>query len=111
MSDSVDIASSHLKTSHVVAIVVAVLTAGAAVASTYYSMKWDIQTLNANQAALATKKDIAELKPALETYINGAVSERVKFYIQHAGIECDLSRGVADKARTPCRFRWPLPDP
>ncbi len=92
---------------HVVAIVVAIVGAGLAVARTYIGVSWDVRELRLQQNELATKMDLQTLKPLLETSANASAAERTKFYLSHASIECDLS--VRDKRRTPCHMVFPVP--
>lgn len=103
----VDLSTTHLKLGHVVAIAAAIIGGAVAVARTYLSVSWDVRELSMQQKELATKTDLQALRPLLETSANASAAERVKFYLSHSSIECDLA--VRDKRRTPCHMVFPVP--
>ncbi len=104
---SVDLSQTHLKTSHVVAVVIAIITAGLAIGRAYMGVTWEVQTLSNTQKEIPTKKDFEEMKTALSSELSHAASERVKFYMEHAKLECDpAARGHKQN----CRLVWPVPE-
>ena len=104
-----DLATGHLTITHVIMICVAIVGAAIAVAKTYNSVSWRVEAMSLKQNEMATKKQVDDLVPTLQTSANSSAAERVKFYISHGTIECDMS--VKNKRKTPCVFVFPLPEP
>lgn len=104
---SVDLSRTHLQTIHVVAIVAAIMGAGIAVAKTYISVTSQVEQLAREQNDRATTKDLETLRTNLSSDMTHAASDRVKFYMEHAKLECDpAARGHKQN----CRLIWPVPD-
>jgi fructose/tagatose bisphosphate aldolase len=68
---------------------------------------WEVRELHNKQEEIPTKKDLEALKMSLSTDLTHAASERVKFYMEHAKLECDpAARGHKQN----CRLVWPVPE-
>ncbi len=104
---SVDLSQTHLKTVHVIAIILALLAGAMFVGKTYIDVAWEVRGLKTKQDEMPTKKDIEAVKTSLSTDLTHAASDRVKFYMEHAKLECDpAARGHKQN----CRLVWPVPD-
>ena len=104
---SVDLSQTHLRTGHVIAIVAAILGAGLTVAKTYISVTSQVEQLAREQNDRATKKDLDTLHTNLSSDMTHAASERVKFYMEHGKLECDVPKRGGGK--TTCHMIWPPP--
>ncbi len=103
---SVDLSQTHLKTVHVIAVVAAIISAGLFVGGAYIGLKWEVKELSNAQKEIPTQKDLTVLHTALSTELTHAASDRVKFYMEHAKLECDPApRGKKQN----CRLIWPVP--
>jgi len=103
---SVDLSQTHLKTAHVVAVVVAIITAGLAIGRAYIGVSWEVRDLSNKQKEIPTKTDLETLHTSLSTELSHAASERVKFYMEHAKLECAPAvRGHKQS----CQLIWPVP--
>ncbi len=104
---SVDLSQTHLKTTHVIAIFVAIVTAGIAIAKTYMDVSFEVRKLSDQQKEIPTKKDLTDLQATMSTDMNHAASERVKFYMEHAKLECEPATRTHKQT---CHLVWPVPE-
>jgi hypothetical protein len=104
---SVDLSQTHLKTVHVIAIVLALLSAGLYIGRTYVGLTWTVRTLDNKQKEIPTKDDLRQLHTDLNVEMTHAAAERAKFYLEHAKAECEppVKRGGKWK----CTWAWPPP--
>lgn len=103
---SVDLSQTHLKTTHVIAVVLAIISAGLFIGKAYMGVTWEVRELSNKQRDIPTKNDLADVKTALSVELTHAASDRVKFYMEHAKLECDpAARGHKQN----CRLIWPAP--
>ena len=102
---SVDLSQTHLKTVHVIAVVLALLSAGLYIGRTYVALTWAVRDLDNKQKEIPTKDDLRQLHTDLSVELTHAASERVKFYMESARMECDppAKRG----GKWICRQIWP----
>lgn len=101
-----DLAQGHFTAKTVAVMVVAVLSAGAGVMKTYYDMTWQMKLNAMSMSEFPTKKDLEKAKTDISVEMTHSAGERVKFYLQHAMLDCPR----AGTSRT-CRLIWPLPEP
>lgn len=103
-----DLSQTHLKTTHVIAIVLAIISAGATVGIAYMNLTWEVRSLSDKQREIPTREDLSKAKTELSVDLTHAASERVKFYMEHALLECTPPvRGQKQH----CQLVWPLPNP
>lgn len=104
---SVDLSQTHLRTIHVVLIVASLIGAGIAVAKTYITVASQVEAIVRDQKDFPTKDDLGKLQTNISSDMNHAASERVKFYLEHGKLDCDVPRRGSSK--TSCRMIWPPP--
>jgi len=103
---SVDLSQTHLKTVHVIAVVAAIVSAGLFIGKAYIGVTWEVRELSNKQQEIPTRRDLAQLHNDLSAELSHAASDRVKFYMEHAKLECDpAGRGKKQN----CRLIWPVP--
>jgi hypothetical protein len=105
---SVDLSQTHLKTTHVIAVVIAIITAGLAIGRAYMGVTWEVRELANKQQEIPTKQDLHTLHNDLSVELAHVASQRVQFYMDHAKLECDLSTRGGHKQN--CRLVWPVPE-
>lgn len=103
---SVDLSQTHLRTSHVVAIVLAIISAGIAIARAYMGVTWEVRELANAQREIPTRADLGKLHTELSSELSHSASERVKFYMEHATMQCDAN---ARRGKQTCHLVWPPP--
>jgi hypothetical protein len=104
---SVDLSQTHLKTSHVAAIIIAIVTAAVPCIGVYINLTWEVKKLQEKQEALPSHDQMERYKTEMSTIANHAAAERAKFYLEHAKTECEppIKRGGKMK----CTMVWPPP--
>jgi len=105
---SVDLSQTHLKTTHVIAVVLAIITAGLAIGRAYMGVTWEVARLSNAQKEIPTKADLTQLHTDLSVELTHVASQRVQFYMEHAKLECDTSPRTG--RRQNCRLVWPAPE-
>lgn len=102
---SVDLSQTHLKTAHVVAIIVAIVTAAVPCIAVYINLTWKVRDLEITQKDLPNHEQMEHYKTEMSTIANHAAAERAKFYMETSRLECDppAKRG----GKWICRQIWP----
>lgn len=102
---SVDLVDgTHLKMSHVVALIIGLATALTTIGGVYLHFDREMNALSLNQKGIPTNKDLEKTKTDIETNLTHTANDRVKFYMEHADLECP---SAPKGKKQHCKIKWP----